>query len=344
MTTAHTEGTPWCGVSVILGDHIDIDAGSRRYQMCKAANEPGGSRRSGDTPHDAGAATPEKVRLGIDVRLHDSIDSFRTAAAAFYQRDPVVAVIELKILRNPPDTDAPPLFLTVWDGGALAGAALQTPPFPLLCGGLPESAVSHVVAVLAQSRPDLSAVRGPRAIAASFAGAWCKRTGALSSVGFVERQYRLDVLCPPMTVEGEPRPVNDDDIDILVDWLARFRAEALPDAPGPATTAQSIQAAKKAGGEFLLWVLNGEPVSLAAVGSPAEGVSGIGPVYTPIDKRGHGFGLAVTAAAADWAYAAGAKDVVLFADLANPVSNTIYQRIGFRPVSDFARIDFIRPV
>jgi hypothetical protein len=44
----------------------------------------------------------------------------------------------------------------------------------------------------------------------------------------------------------------------------------------------------------------------------------IGPVYTPTDKRGHGFGSAVTIAAADWAYTAGAKDVVLFTDLANP--------------------------
>jgi GNAT superfamily N-acetyltransferase len=332
--------------------------------MCKTGQEPSGSRRGGGDahkslglvsteeaqitarddepgkPHDPGAASPEKARLGIDVRLHDSIDSFRTAAAAVYQRDPVKAVIELRILRKPPDMDAPPLLLSVWDGGTLAGAALQTPPFPLLCGGVPESAIDEVVAELAQSRPDLSAVRGPRAIAANFADTWCKRTGALSSVGFDERQYRLHALCPPMTVEGEPRPASEDDTEFLVDWFARFRAEALPNSLGPATTAQSIQAARKVRDEFLLWVVNGEPVSMAAVRSPTAGVSTIGPVYTPTDQRGHGFGSAVTAAAADWAYTAGAKDVVLFTDLANPVSNMIYQRIGFRPVIDLALIDF----
>ena len=37
---------------------------------------------------------------------------------------------------------------------------------------------------------------------------------------------------------------------------------------------------------------------------------------------------------------AGAEEVVLFADLANPVSNSIYQRIGFEPVSDWVRIGF----
>jgi predicted GNAT family acetyltransferase len=32
--------------------------------------------------------------------------------------------------------------------------------------------------------------------------------------------------------------------------------------------------------------------------------------------------------------------VVLFTDLANPISNTIYQRIGFQPFIDYDRIDF----
>ena len=41
-----------------------------------------------------------------------------------------------------------------------------------------------------------------------------------------------------------------------------------------------------------------------------------------------------------WHTAAGTPDVVLFADLANPVSNAIYQRIGFEPVVDSVRIDF----
>ena len=82
-------------------------------------------------------------------------------------------------------------------------------------------------------------------------------------------------------------------------------------------------------------------VSMAAVRSPAAGVSRIGPVYTPTDRRGHGYGSAVTAAAAAWALR-GADEVVLF-NLANPVSNVIYQCIGFRPVSDSARINFSVP-
>jgi predicted GNAT family acetyltransferase len=74
---------------------------------------------------------------------------------------------------------------------------------------------------------------------------------------------------------------------------------------------------------------------------PAAGVSRIGPVFTPREQRGHGYGSAVTAAAVQLAHRSGTPDVVLFADLANPTSNAIYQRIGFEPVADSVRIDFV---
>ena len=41
------------------------------------------------------------------------------------------------------------------------------------------------------------------------------------------------------------------------------------------------------------------------------------------------------------AHRRGTRDGVLFADLANPTSNAIYQRIGFEAVADSIRIDFV---
>ena len=98
---------------------------------------------------------------------------------------------------------------------------------------------------------------------------------------------------------------------------------------------------ERKGDRFVLWVVAGAPVSMAMLRAPAFGVSRIGPVFTPRDQRGNGYGSAVTAAAADLAHrGSGAPDVVLFADLANPTSNAIYQRIGFEAVGDTVRIAF----
>ena len=55
-----------------------------------------------------------------------------------------------------------------------------------------------------------------------------------------------------------------------------------------------------------------------------------------IDLRGRGFGGAATAAITQAALDDGAEGVVLFTDLDNPTSNTLYQRLGYRPISDRA--------
>jgi predicted GNAT family acetyltransferase len=77
---------------------------------------------------------------------------------------------------------------------------------------------------------------------------------------------------------------------------------------------------------------------MAAQRVPIAGTARIGPVYTPPEQRGHGYGSAVTAAATRAILACPAVPL-LFTDMANPVSNTIYQRLGYRPVGDYAHVD-----
>ncbi|MGK5090012.1 GNAT family N-acetyltransferase [Bdellovibrionota bacterium FG-2] len=66
---------------------------------------------------------------------------------------------------------------------------------------------------------------------------------------------------------------------------------------------------------------------------------GIAPVCTPKHLRGHGYASALTAAVSQ-RYVDLGKKCLLFTDLSNPTSNSIYQKIGYRPVTDFRHIDF----
>ena len=70
------------------------------------------------------------------------------------------------------------------------------------------------------------------------------------------------------------------------------------------------------------------------------GVARVGPVYTPPDHRQHGYGGAVTVAVSQGALDAGAGQLVLFTDLANPTSNALYPRLGYRPVQDSVVLRF----
>ena len=96
------------------------------------------------------------------------------------------------------------LLLTVWDDGAVAGAALQTPPYPLACNAIPCKSMNAVAAELVAARPGLAGVRGERSSAVAFADAW----QAISLLEFFEGERRIGLrvlLAPRDAWIGVPR-------------------------------------------------------------------------------------------------------------------------------------------
>ena len=83
-------------------------------------------------------------------------------------------------------------------------------------------------------------------------------------------------------------------------------------------------------------------VSLAGFGGRTPNGIRVGPVYTPPDLRGRGYASALTADLTRRLLAGGRRFCFLYTDLANPTSNSIYQRIGYRPVSDADLWSFTR--
>ncbi|MFF3732043.1 GNAT family N-acetyltransferase [Streptomyces sp. NPDC002476] len=91
---------------------------------------------------------------------------------------------------------------------------------------------------------------------------------------------------------------------------------------------------RTASGGLTLWEDGGVPVSMAGVSPRIAGMVRIAAVCTPPEHGRRGYASAVTARASRAARKAGAAEVLLFTDLANPTSNGVYRRIGYRPVSD----------
>jgi GNAT superfamily N-acetyltransferase len=276
----------------------------------------------------------------VEVRIHESAGEFRAIAEPLYRRDPVTNTIELTLLRADRFGDDA-LLLSVWEDGTAVGAALQTPPYPLACNGIPIEVHVVVATELARTRPGLTGVRGNRDMALAFADAWHAATGLAGTVTTEERLYRLGMLRPPAGVCGAHRESADADTALLVDWMEQFFVETFSHQRDDTAGGRFIDNANAVGDRFVLWNDDGSPVSMAMLRAPSAGVSRIGPVFTPPGSRGHGYGSAVTAAAAQLARDAGVDDVVLFADLANPTSNAIYQRIGFDAVADSVRVEFV---
>ncbi len=91
-----------------------------------------------------------------------------------------------------------------------------------------------------------------------------------------------------------------------------------------------------------LWEADGVSVSLAGLTRTVAGMVRVGPVYTPPELRGRGYASAATVTVSQAALNAGVREVVLYTDLANPTSNALYQRLGYRPVEDRVVFSFSR--
>jgi RimJ/RimL family protein N-acetyltransferase len=278
-------------------------------------------------------------------QITDDVGAYLAAAGGFLRANAALNTIMLNVadtlqVRGPAAFGAATPLCGWWTGpdGAVGAALLQTPPYPILLTTLPPGAAAALAAELAgrdHQLPGVNAAPGP---AAEFAAAWTERTGLASQAGMRMRLYELGRLLPPdPPPPGQARTALDRDRDLLLAWLDAFHHEAGP--IGPRESRQVVDDRLGFGG-LVFWEEAGTPVSLAGRTQPAAGLARVGPVYTPPQLRGRGFGAAATAAVTQAALDGGAEGVVLFTDLANPTSNTLYQRLGYRPVSDWTVLRF----
>jgi uncharacterized protein len=216
----------------------------------------------------------------------------------------------------------------------IAAAAVRTPPHALLVSVTEDPAALQALAADVHDRfRELPGVITTVPVGEQFVGIWSALTGARSRVSVAERVYRTSSVSHPGGVPGGPRPYGDDDWELTLRWIDAFRDEALPE-PSALDNSEALRrklADPDSG--FLFWE-DGAVVSMAGyTGRTPNGIR-IGPVYTPPELRGRGYGTAVTAALTERLLAEGRAFCFLFTDLANPTSNAIYQRIGYEPVAD----------
>jgi hypothetical protein len=233
---------------------------------------------------------------------------------------------------------ATPFLATVSHDGTLVAAALRTPPFNLVLSEIEdEQALDLLVANL--DGAELPGLVARPDVATAFADRWVTAHGGRWEIAMEERIYQLSAVVPPRPVPGRAREAMDANRPLIVEWLAAFGREALGDDDATRVATQVDQWLAGKGRRLWLWDDDG-PRSLAAAGGETPNGTRIGPVYTPPAERGHGYASALVAAVSQAQLDAGRRFCFLYADLANPTSNKIYQAIGYRPVTDALRIDF----
>jgi ribosomal protein S18 acetylase RimI-like enzyme len=242
----------------------------------------------------------------------------------------VLSVVH-RLARAAQPGDGPPYLAVIEGPDGLEGCALRTPPWPLLVTEIPEAAVPVLLEDVLRAYPELPSVVGPERSSAEFARSWAASRGLRAVVGMRERLFRLDRLVPPSRrAAGRLRVAVPADREGLIEWMEAFAVEASVLLPDAAATAGQLIRDEAA----VLWENGDRPRSMAAVGGESPHAARIAFVYTPPAERGRGYATACVAALSDRLLARGVEDVVLFTDLANPTSNALYIRLGYRPVED----------
>jgi uncharacterized protein len=236
----------------------------------------------------------------------------------------------------------------VRDGGKPVAAALQTPPFNLILAR-PESDDALTALADAVADEELPGVVGSVPEVERFAGLWCERTGSTSRRTMGQGVYALDQVVASPEASGTWRLAGESDRDLIVRWFEAFANEVLHEG-GPGQDREHAEQMidrrlALATSGFLLWHDENDTVSLAGWGGPTPNGIRVGPVYTPPELRGRGYATALTAELSQRLldgrlFAGGRRFCFLYTDLANPTSNAIYERIGYRRIAESAEIAF----
>lgn len=280
-----------------------------------------------------------------DWHLTEDLDDFLARAGDFLRSRPVLHTVPLTVTEalrtRGADAygDDAPAFGLLERAGEVRAAFFRTPPRRLTLTPLTSEEADSLAAHLADLGHTLPGVNADDDTATSFAEAWQRHTGARPTLHERERLYRLDTLTPPEPFpEGRGRVAGAEDRERLMLWHRDF----VTDIGGtPSADNSSWVDTRIADERVTLWETpDGTPVSMAGRTPMVAGQIRVAPVYTPAHLRARGYAGAATVEVSRAALAAGAAEVLLFADLANPTSNGLYQRIGYRPIADFAVYDF----
>ena len=261
-----------------------------------------------------------------------TVDAFDEVVGPALRLHPVMNGVELGIIdaaRAEPTRYAQGVRLLALrdEASGEIGLAMQTPPHQPLVSLTSEAIARELGRRFAAMHPATRSVFGPLGAAHAFAeGAGARDMRQVSGSGVFELR---EVQWRPTAV-GSPRLARPADADLLQSWIDAFVVEAMP-----AGFPRDAKAGDRMACDARTWLWcneRGVPVSMANNPRRVAGWWGVAYVYTPPEHRGRGHAGAVVSHLSQWALDEGAVGCTLFTDLANPVSNRLYERIGYRRV------------
>lgn len=267
-------------------------------------------------------------------RRFDSVKEFWQCAQSYllqYEAEHNALLGVLHTLLHYPDRyPEPPYLSLVQTSDKILAIAIRTPPNNLLLSSAQDLNALTLIAEDLQHQ-QLPGVSGLVAETETFVQIWQALTGQSYQRGIECKIYQLTQVEPVTTVKGHLRLATPSDRPLLLEWFAAFNSEIDIVTDGEIARRVDVELKRQT---TYLWE-DDFPVSMVGGRHFSSTAARIAPVYTPPEYRRKGYATASVAALSQKLLEQGCDRCFLFTDLANRTSNSIYQKIGYRPVCDW---------
>jgi hypothetical protein len=180
---------------------------------------------------------------------------------------------------------------------------------------------------------DFPGVIGPRPFVDQFVEHLVCASKKDITLRMSQRIYKLDEVNDIQYSNGYMRLATHDDLEIVLEWNEDFVV-----SEGISANYERMKKKRQQDIDdetLFLWIDNETPVTMTNLSNRTSDGAHIGLVYTPEDQRRKGYATSLVAkvsrhALQKYTYC------TLYTDLGNPVSNSIYMKIGYNPIVDSA--------
>ncbi|MCD8508635.1 MAG: GNAT family N-acetyltransferase [Bacillus sp. (in: Bacteria)] len=223
--------------------------------------------------------------------------------------------------------------------GSVGMIMVQTPPYNLvICGK--EECVEDAVHWLVDLNKSFPGFVGCKPLVDKFAQHWEQVTGQKTKVSMQQLIYQLDELEQIPRQKGRLCYATEDDLALVTYWTQLFYEEALETIDKERAEA-FVKNEIKNNSIFLWRNEDCTPVSMAKRARETENGVVVSLVYTPDEYKRQGYATTCVSALSDWLLKEGFKFCSLYTDQENPTSNSIYGKIGYKPIAESAEYKFI---
>ncbi|MDE0086661.1 MAG: GNAT family N-acetyltransferase [Candidatus Poribacteria bacterium] len=284
--------------------------------------------------------------MGIEGFFSDDPNWVLSETSVFLSSEPVHHHLVLTLLQSRTTHYEPGRYWVAQDNKTTVGVVVQSPlNSRALITPMTSEVVPALVNAISEANVALPGVAGD-ATTAHFAGEWAERNKSPVFPFLGLRLYEVNEIQNFSDVKGRFRKAVLDDRKLLIDWVSRFSVDiGEKENTSDDEELQKREAASSrivdsylSAGDLWLWE-DTEPVSMVARTTAVADVVQVRLVYTPQDHRNRGYATACVGKMSKQILEEGNR-CILYTDLNNPISNTIYRRIGYRAVAEAIQYRF----